>query len=191
MHIRKDKYPFAEACKIHILESQDIPFMKAGTQTMLKRFISVSLFILLTSACNMQYATPAAATEIQFAQPMATTTPTALFDPSQAVPTSTPPIVTATAAVSCSAPAPHVKTGQQVTVMVEDFDKLKLRSEPEISDNVTLELDLYTQLRILDGPVCVLDADTETEYLFWKVAVIPSGEIGWVAEGDSTHYFFQ
>jgi hypothetical protein len=188
----KDNYPFTEACKIHILESQNIHFMKAGKQIMLKHFISFPLFILLTSACVQQYTTPAPATEIQFAQPMATTTPTALFNSGQAAPTSTPPIMTATAVVSCSAPAPHVETGQQVTVMVEDFDKLKLRSDPQISpDNVTLELELYTQLRILDGPVCVLDADTETEYLFWKVAVIPSGEIGWVAEGDATHYFFQ
>ena len=159
---------------------------------MSKRLIAISLFVFLTTACVQQYATPVAATQIQFAQPLATTTATALFNPGESVPTSTPPIVTATAAVSCSAPAPHVKTGQQVTVMVEDFDKLKLRSEPEISpDNVTLELELYTQLRILDGPVCVLDADTEIQYLFWKVAVIPSGEIGWVAEGDATHYFFQ
>ena len=159
---------------------------------MSKHLIAIALFIFLTAACVQQYATPAPATEIQFAQPMATTTPTALFDAGTDVPTSTPPIVTATAAVSCSAPAPHVETGQQVTVMVEDFDKLKLRSEPAVSsDNVTLELALYTQLRILDGPVCVKDAETGTEYLFWKVAVIPSGEIGWVAEGDSTHYFFQ
>lgn len=159
---------------------------------MSKHLIVISLLIFLTAACVQQSATPAPATVVQFAQPMATTTPTALFIPDASIATSTPPIVTATAAVSCSAPTPHVETGQQVTVMVEDFDKLKLRSDPEItSDNVTLELGLYTQLRILDGPVCVKDSDTRTEYLFWKVAVIPSGEIGWVAEGDSTHYFFQ
>jgi hypothetical protein len=83
-----------------------------------------------------------------------------------------------------------VKIGQQVTVTVEDWDKLKLRSTPRISsDTVLLELEQYTQLRILDGPVCVSSPDTDDSFVFWKVAMIPGGEIGWVAEGDYSHYF--
>ena len=156
---------------------------------MSKRILALSLLLLLTTACNRAYATPVPPVEgIQFTQPMATATPTALFN---AAPTQTPSIVTATAQAACfNAPAPHVKAEQQVTVTVEDWDKLKLRSDPRVSsDNVVLELNQYTQLRILDGPVCF--SNVEAAYLFWKVAVIPSGEIGWVAEGDLTHYFIQ
>ena len=155
-----------------------------------KRFITLAMLLILISACNRAYVTPAPQ-EIQFTSPMATTTPTALFNFGNSAPTETPSVITATADVTCfNAPAPRVKAQQQVTVTVEDWDKLKLRSEPGISsDNVVMELDQFTQLRILDGPVCFSSA--EAAYLFWKVAVIPSGEIGWVAEGDSSHYFFE
>ena len=159
---------------------------------MSKKFIAVFLLVILTSACNRSYATPAPQAEgTQFTQPMGTTTPTALLNTVNSIATETPSIVTATAAVACSnAPAPHVRAEQQVTVSVEDWDKLKLRSSPSVSsDNVVLELNQYTQLRILDGPICFSSANAA--YLFWKVAVIPSGEIGWVAEGDSSHYFIE
>lgn len=159
---------------------------------MSKRIIALSLLIAFTTACNRAYVTPIpSATEISFTQPMATSTPTALFNFGDAAPTHMPAVVTATAEILCSgAPAPHIKMDQQVTVTVEDWDKLKLRSSAKVaSDNVVMELEQYTQLRILDGPVCAYSADTA--YIFWKVAVIPSGEIGWVAEGDLSHYFIE
>lgn len=167
---------------------------------MAKRLIALSLLIVLTAACDRAYVTPIpSATEISFTQPMSTTTPTALFN---FAPTQTPVVVTPTVMVeatqtipleSCLAPESRVKPGQQVTVTVEDWDKLKLRSDPKFAfENVVMELNQYTQLRILDGPICVLAANSNDDaYLFWKVAVIPSGEIGWVAEGDSTHYFIE
>jgi hypothetical protein len=168
---------------------------------MVKRFIAVFLLIVLLSACKGQISTPAPAAEelppvlsytlespaVATATPlivMATeeqASPTVLF----AGPFGTPP-------VCLGAPAPHVSIGQQVTVVVEDFDKLKLRSAPEISpDTEKLELDKFTQLKILEGPVCVADAETEASYWFWKVGVLPGAEIGWVAEGDSLHYFIE
>ena len=158
---------------------------------MSKSLIVISLLLVLTSACNQSYDSVEPSTEqVQFAQPMATLTPTSLLNMVNSVPTQTPSIVTPTAELSCAAPAPHVKAGQQVTVTVEDWDKLKLRSEPALSlDTIVMELNQYTQLRILDGPVCV--SSTDSAFLFWKVAVIPSGEIGWVAEGDSLHYFIE
>ena len=158
-----------------------------------KHFIAVTLLTLL-SACTRSYITPVPSVDaIPFAQPMETLPPTALFQAGNSVATQTPAVVTPTAAIVCSeAPAPHVDVGQQVTVIVEDWDKLKLRSTPEISSaSVVMELAQYSQLRILDGPVCVTDPDTKISYLFWKVAVIPSGELGWVAEGDSSHYFIE
>jgi hypothetical protein len=160
---------------------------------MSKSFIVASLLVILVSACSRPYvtATPSAE-EIQFAQPMGSSTPTALFNMTNSTPTQTPSIVTATAALSCPAPAPHVQIGQRVTVTVENWDKLKLRSKPEISsDTVILDLEQYSQLEILEVPECVRSAETGEAYWFWEVKVLPSGEIGWVAEGDSSHYFIE
>jgi hypothetical protein len=89
------------------------------------------------------------------------------------------------------APKQHVTTGQTVKVTVENFDKLKLRSEPRISSNtVIMELNKNTKLVILDGPVCVR-AEANTSYWFWKVKVVPTNEQGWIAEGDFSHYFIE
>lgn len=158
---------------------------------MSKKFIAILLLVLLTSACNMQVtavASPVNAEATPGIQTAASATATPLFN-TIAVNTATPSIVTATVEPFCPV-APHVKIGQQVTVLVEDWDKLKLRSEPEISsDTVLMELAQYSQLKILDGPICVYSAETGDSYWFWKVTVISGGETGWVAEGDYSHYF--
>jgi hypothetical protein len=154
-----------------------------------KSFIAIFLSVVLLSTCSRAYvpSTPPAQ-EFQFAQPMATGTPPPLFNTA----TQTPSVVTATAAASCPAPAPHVQIGQKVTVTVENWDKLKLRSKPEISsETVILDLAQYSQLEILEGPECVSSAASGDTYWFWKAKVLPSGEIGWVAEGDFSHYFFE
>jgi hypothetical protein len=160
--------------------------------TALRKITAVALLSILYSGCSRPIATPVpTAGQVEFTQPMATVTPTALFSTVNTDPTFTPAVVTQTPDFICAqAPTPRVQPEQQVTVLVEDWDKLKLRSNAALaSDNVLMELDQYTQLRILDGPVCV--SAQEVSYVFWKVAVIPSGEIGWVAEGDLTHYFIQ
>ncbi len=154
---------------------------------MSKKFIAVLLLVFLATACNVQVITPTSpAEEDHGAQPAASITATPLFNTISAK-TATPSIVTATAEPFCHV-APHVKIGQQVTVLVEDWDKLKLRSEPEISpDTVLMELDQYAQLKILEGPVCVYSAETGDSYWFWKVTVVYGEGTGWVAEGDNTH----
>lgn len=151
---------------------------------MRKPFIAVFLLIILTSACNRPYAISAPPSG------SSTATPTPLFNSINLISTQTPSIVTATAGVSCAAPSPHVHIGQQVSVTAENWDRLKLRSEPEISsETVLLSLEQYTQLEILRGPVCVSSAETGDSYWFWQVKVISSEETGWVAEGDYSHYF--
>ena len=86
-------------------------------------------------------------------------------------------------------PKPHVTIGQTVTVIVENSDKLKLRSKPGISPSTEIkELDQYTKLVILEGPVCIT-SEPYTAYWFWKVKVLPNNETGWVAEGNYSHYF--
>lgn len=159
---------------------------------MSKSFIAVSLLFGLISACNRPLASTPSPEQIQFAQPMGTATPTALFNTINSSSTQTPSIVTATAALSCRAPAPHVQIGQKVTVLVENWDKLKLRSKPEISsDTVILELEQHSQLEILDGPECVSSVETGASYWFWNVKVLPGGETGCIAEGDDSHYFIE
>jgi hypothetical protein len=165
-------------------------FIPTEKTHMSKRFLAVSLLLVLVTACSRPSSAAPSAETIPFTQPMVTDTPTALFNNS--VPTQTPSVVTATADGSCPAPAPHVQIGQTVTVQVENWDKLKLRSKPEISSGTEiLELAQYSQLEILDGPECAFSAENGDAYWFWKVKVLPSGEIGWVAEGDSSHYYIE
>jgi hypothetical protein len=74
--------------------------------------------------------------------------------------------------------------------VAEEDDKLKLRSEPEISpETVIRELDRFTELKIVDGPLCVQSAETGTSYWFWQVYIPLSIEIGWIAEADVQHPF--
>ena len=181
---------------------------------MSKQFIAILLFVVLTSACNqpinvntLPSLTPIAdtihPTPSETSTPLIVTatgqiqsTATLAIAPNVAFHTATVALGTPTfvalptVSASCPAPVPHVKIDQQVSVTVEDWDKLKLRSQAALSaDTIVMELPQYTQLRILDGPVCVPAPETDSAYLFWKVAVIPSGEVGWVAEGDIWHYF--
>ena len=158
---------------------------------MSKRFIAFSLLIILISACTRQVAAPTPL--VGTVQPV--------FSTVESIPTATaPPLVFGgteqplpTTGLDCpGAPAFHVAIGQQVTVVVEDFDNLKLREIPEISpDTEVMDLSRSTQLKILEGPVCVSSTDPEVSYWFWKVEVLPNGEIGWVAEGDSLNYFIE
>jgi len=159
---------------------------------MSKRFILPSLLILLISACTRQVGAPtppAGTAQPIFSTlesiPTVTATPLTVGATEQPVPT--------TIDVDCpGAPALHVAIGQEVTVVVDDTDKLKLRETPEISPNTEVKgLDQFTQLKILEGPVCAASTDPEVSYWFWKVEVQPNGEIGWVAEGDSLNYFIE
>jgi hypothetical protein len=168
---------------------------------MSKTFVVISLFVILISACTRPVATSIPLVEeVQSAPSVPSSTPTSLLDTNiststpaadVSVPTAAPIIVTATTEPTCSG-APRVQIGQEVTVVVEDWDKLKLRSEPRISpDTVVMELDQLTQLEILEGPVCVSDAETQISYWFWKVTVLPTAEIGWIAEGEYPRYFIK
>ena len=97
-----------------------------------------------------------------------------------------------TAATPLACPGPHALygVGMQVTVIAENSDKLKLRSEPKISsDTVISELDQFTIMFIMDGPLCVTSSETRISYWLWKVEVISIGKTGWVAEGDGQNSF--
>ena len=159
---------------------------------MSKTLVVISLLVILISACTRPVATSIPLVEeVQSTQPAPSSTPTALLDTVVSAPTETPAVVTATAEPTCPG-APRVQIGQQVTVLVEDSDKLKLRSEPIIlPDTVMMELPQFTELKILEGPVCVSDAETQISYWFWKVTVLPTAEIGWIAEGEYPRYFIK
>ena len=160
---------------------------------MSKRFITLSLLVMLISACTRQISTPT--------PPAGTALPVFSTAESSPTVTATPRIIEATTeqpvptnvGVDCpGAPAVHVAIGQQVTVVVDDTDQLKLREIPEISPDTEVKgLDKFTQMKILEGPVCAASTDPVVSYWFWKVEVQPNGEIGWVAEGDSLNYFIE
>ncbi|MBK9924265.1 MAG: hypothetical protein IPP66_03145 [Anaerolineales bacterium] len=164
---------------------------------MSKRFALILLLMVLTTACSSQVTvlTPQAE-EVQSTLPVplntmetaptATATPLTLTATEQALPIPTLDLI------CLGAPPPHIGVGQEVQVMVEDSDKLKLRSERRTSsDAVKMELAQFTMLKVLEGPYCVHSDEAGTSFWFWSVKVIPSGETGWVAEGDLSHYYIE
>jgi len=168
---------------------------------MSKRIIAVTMLIILISACTRQIATPTPSTQdvqpvlsdTQVVTPQVGAAPlvTEAAAP-QSVPTTASVATAIDASVCPGAAAPHVTFGQLVTVVSDNTDKLKLRSEPKIlSDTVIRDLDTATQLKILGGLICVQAPDATTSYWFWMVQVVSTGETGWVAEGDATHYFIE
>ena len=171
---------------------------------MSKRFFPISLLIILISACTYQgNAVTPPVEKVQSTQPAPSNTvewestpPTVTASPDlgpteKAIPRPTLiDTAIATFPVCPGAPGPYVSLGNQVTVVAEDVDKLKLRSEPKISpETVIRELDRFTQLKIVDGPLCVQSDKTATSYWFWQVYIPLSLEIGWIAEGDVQHPF--
>ncbi|MFZ5818822.1 MAG: hypothetical protein ACOYYJ_02885, partial [Chloroflexota bacterium] len=88
------------------------------------------------------------------------------------------------------APAQRISIGLDVTVMIQNWDKLKLRSKPLISDETFLkDLTQGTRLHILGGPQCV--ESNVGSFWFWEVEVVGTGERGWVAEGDFVENYIE
>lgn len=173
---------------------------------MSKRLILISLLTLLIPACTQQGSpVPATSEKVQNTHPapsntaepestldvIAAWTELALTKDAIVQPTVTGTdtavaIATAAFALCPGAPGPYAAVGNQVTVIAEDVDKLKLRSAPEISpNNVLRELNRFTQMKIVGGPVCI--HSSEASYWFWQVEV--DRETGWIAEGDAQHAF--
>lgn len=102
---------------------------------------------------------------------------------------STATAYTATTPLACTNPRAPIAAGAEVTVTTDNSDKLKLRSEPEISpETVIQELDQFTRLEIVGGPTCI-QAENGIAYWLWKVKVLPNGRTGWVAQGDGRNEF--
>lgn len=122
---------------------------------MSKQFIAFFMLVILTSACNQ----PVNVTTLPSVTPIANTlNPTPSETPTPLFVTATQELLITATGSACAAPAPRVAIGDKVLVRVEDWDKLKLRSEAEVSpDNITMELDQYAQLKIwMDQSVSIL-----------------------------------
>ena len=168
---------------------------------MSKRFILVSLLVILISACTRQVATPTEAVQTTLPAPSNTgeSVPSAGMTPFMTESAGQPVVpvpelidMATVESVCPGAPTPHIAFGQLVTVVSDNVDKLKLRSEPQISpDTLLRDLDTSTELKVLGGLVCVQAPDGSTSYWFWMVEVTSTGEVGWVAEGDSSGYFIE
>ena len=116
---------------------------------------------------------------------IATDTPSRLAEPK--------PSATTTNSGSCTeAPRPRIFVNALVKVIATNDDRLVLRSEPSISSSTELQrLNYGTELKVHDGPICVIDPDLKIQYWFWEVKVKSSGQMGWVAEGDRILYYLE
>jgi hypothetical protein len=82
--------------------------------------------------------------------------------------------------------SPHLQAGGKARVLVN----LNMRSSPGIKDNWMLTNTAQTELRILSGPVCVVQEGGA--YWWWEVEN-PSGLRGWSAEAHQggLYYFLE
>ena len=107
--------------------------------------------------------------------------------PGEATPSYTKtPIITPTAFACPKAPKIRVTVGNSAKVIQATT---RLRSTPEVSENVTFLLAEGDELKIIDGPICSLRPGRKDYYVFWKVSVLFRSLEGWVAEGDSDFYY--
>ena len=72
-------------------------------------------------------------------------------------------------------PLPALSSGKNFTI-TESGDFLNLRKIPSMNGEVLDQLNEGEEILVLEGPV------EEDEYLWWKVRVIGSSLLGWVAE---------
>lgn len=86
---------------------------------------------------------------------------------------------------SCVAGWTRLNAGSSAMVMPGDLPN-RVRSVPEVADNVISLLYPGTIVKILEGPLC------QDNLVFWKVgnADIPGGS-GWTAEGDGKDYWLE
>ncbi len=88
-------------------------------------------------------------------------------------------------APDCSAGWTRLSVGSRAVLTPGGLPN-RVRSEPEVGDNIIGLLYPGVIVRVLAGPVC---ADG---LVFWKVesATIPGG-MGWTAEGDGKEYWLE
>jgi len=87
----------------------------------------------------------------------------------------------------CTSGWSRLQAGGQARVMGDvGSSPLRVRSEPEMGNNIITMLPAGKVVDVLEGPVC---ADG---LVFWKVhsAIIPGGT-GWIAEGNRTEYWLE
>lgn len=90
------------------------------------------------------------------------------------------------------APSVKVQVNDLVMVITSNNDKLKLRSKPIIDPSTEIrKLGYGSYLKIHDGPVCVKDSSNGISYWFWEVKDRATGQMGWVADGDSNLYYIK
>ena len=99
------------------------------------------------------------------------------------------PSLAVSTSFSCpKAPDSRLKVGSNAIVIEATT---RLRSDPEVSENIIFLLAERDLLEIIEGPICSPRPGRSDYFVFWKV-VVPSRSLeGWVAEGDSDFYFIQ
>ncbi len=86
----------------------------------------------------------------------------------------------------CTSGWSRLNAGDQAKVSEETDTPNRVRSGPSTADEIIGRLDPGTDVKVIEGPVCV------DGLIFWKVEhkSIPGGT-GWTAEGDGTEYWLE
>ena len=88
--------------------------------------------------------------------------------------------------ISCpGAPPIRIETGNLVRVTTTEGDKLRLRSSPEVADNIIKMIPAGTELMVIDGPMC------SDDFSYWEIQIPGTTQTGWVAEGDYSIYYIE
>lgn len=108
------------------------------------------------------------------------------------VPTSTPqPTPTPIPFVCPKAPRPRVQVGDSARIAFTDGSNVRIRSTPEVAENILIYLTAGTEIEIIGGPVCAPRPDRTDAFVFWEVFIPSENLTGWVAEGDSIEYYIE
>ncbi len=100
--------------------------------------------------------------------------------------TSSGPTSYPTMEISCpGAPPIRVEVGNLVRVTTTDGDNLRLRSSPEVANNILQRVPAGLELRIIGGPVC------SDNFSYWEVKIPGTSQTGWIAEGDYSIYYVE
>lgn len=111
------------------------------------------------------------------------------------LPTLAPPPTSAftpTPVFSCpNAPRTRLKVGQQGRVTFTDGSTTRVRSSPEISQNIIANIPEGTVFKVIGGPVCVPRPGRSDAFVLWQIQVLSNDLVGWVAEGDMNDYYLE
>lgn len=78
----------------------------------------------------------------------------------------------------------RITVSMQARTTIIDGTQTRVRNKPNVSGEIVKRLDEGTEFQVIGGPQC------SDGYTWWQIE-LPSGDQGWVAEGDASRYFIE